>query len=242
MQCALCQQSKILCDSHIIPEFLYNKLYDQKHSYFFATTDPSERAKLRRRGIYEKLLCKSCESFISRFETYAKKIFAGNVKIDNSNSSRWIVLQDLDYEKFKLFQISLLWRASVSQRREFSKCNLGPHDDRMHKMLLEGKPGEPYEYGCILFYFPIAQKEMQMIISPPELIKRKINGHRCYLAVFGGLMWVYFVSKHTYTFRLREVFLSKTGQQPIFNIGTKGMEWAMELWADLKAADKFNQM
>ena len=238
MKCALCQQTKPLCDSHIIPEFFYKKLYDSEHSYFFVSTDPSKGAESRRKGIYEKLLCTSCEKQIGSFEDYSSKVLSGNVTIDDSHRPNWIVLRNLDYTKFKLFQISLLWRAGVSARKEFSKCDLGPHGERMRIMLLNGQPGEPYEYGCFIFFFPTAQKEMQRIVYPPELAKSKINGHRCYLAVFGGLMWVYLVSKHTKSFRHGDVFLSKEGDQPIFNIGITGMKWAIQLADDMKSTGK----
>ena len=65
MICILCQQEKRLCDSHIIPEFAYADIYDDKHrAVTFSPIAPDER-KFEQKGVRDKLLCTDCEGFIN---------------------------------------------------------------------------------------------------------------------------------------------------------------------------------
>ena len=68
-KCFLCQKDgKVLIDSHIFPEFLYNPLYDENHQYFVVSSDSSKKIKRPRKGIYEKLFCRDCEDILEKYE------------------------------------------------------------------------------------------------------------------------------------------------------------------------------
>jgi len=56
----------------------------------------------------------------------------------------------IDYKLFKLFQLSLLWRAGVSDRPIFKEVALGRHQEILRRMLLDDDPGESHKYGCIM--------------------------------------------------------------------------------------------
>jgi hypothetical protein len=50
-------------------------------------------------------------------------------------------INGLDYAMFKLFHLSVLWRAGVSTREEFRNVKLGSHEDVIRQMLLRDDPG-----------------------------------------------------------------------------------------------------
>ena len=114
MRCALCHQDAKLCDSHIIPEFLYATLYDEKHRFHGISIDPQKRDNIYQKGIYEKLLCVSCEQSISEAESYASKLFNGGVGMSFTPEANRLHLSGLNYVQLRLFQLSILWRAGVS--------------------------------------------------------------------------------------------------------------------------------
>src|SRR5690606_42072385 len=70
------------------------------------------------RSVREKLLCAECELHISKYENYVANVFNGRQAIDASGAGGLIVVKGLDYAKFKLFGLSVLWRAGISTRSE----------------------------------------------------------------------------------------------------------------------------
>ncbi len=209
MNCKLCLQEKNLCKSHIIPEFAYQSLYDSKdHRFYCLSTDQTERAQTKPTGYYDRLLCKDCEQQIGRYESYASNVFRGRDDLKKEKSGRIIIFSNLNYTIFKLFFLSIIWRASVTNMREFP-INLGPHEERIRIMLQKQEPGEQYEYGITAFFNPEMQSLLQKMMCSPEPIK--IDGYLFYRFLLSGVFWFIVVSSHSQRFPYKELFLSKEG-------------------------------
>ncbi len=242
MTCALCRKEDVpLCESHIFPEFLYKDVYEgEGHLYYAFSNQPDEPAVRRRKGIYEELFCRGCESSLERYEDYASKVLYGGTRIGVQQSREMIIVSELDYVKFKLFQVSLIWRAGVSRRKEFKGVDLGPHSEPMRQMLLKGIPGEPHEYGCVLSFIPTVHDLMRRIIYAPEKTPSKILGHTCYRAMLGGLHWAFFVSNHMKDFPHPEAFFGNDGVLRIFRAGAPALEFFKQAGMEfVKANPKF---
>jgi len=195
MQCALCRKDKELVRSHIIPEFIYEPLYDEKHRFHVLSTHPIRPRPFAQKGIREKLLCRTCEQHLSKYETYARKVLFGGVEITGNETTDGIVLEGINYDNFKLFQLSILWRASTSKDRMFCNVDLGPHEETIRNMIKSGNPGAPYEYACIMVGIRSKGDAADGLIYQP--VKMRMFGHRIYRFIFGGLVWIYFVSSHS---------------------------------------------
>ena len=228
--CALCQLPRQLLQSHIVPEFLYEQVYDTLHGYRVICTAPGARFARRRKGIYERLLCAECEGRLGRLEGYAARVFGGGLELELTDRHDSLVVGNLDYKTFKLFQMSVLWRCGVSRRREFRATDLGPHAERLRQMLLEERPGEPHDYGCVLI-LPASHAVTVQMIYPPEPVT--CHGHRAYRASFGGLLWVYLVSSHSATFPNRDLFLNQGGTLRIVKEGLRTTEFLLKLRSEL---------
>jgi len=234
--CKLCKEPKKLVDSHVFPEFMYRPLYNKEGRYQIISMQNGNVLKEPQKGIYEKLMCDKCDNkIIGSYEDHASKIiFSDNKKtVDSIKTKYGLLIHGLDYRLFKLFQISLIWRASITTRPEIYKINLGPHADKMRMMLLNGDPGEVYEYGVILYLFPNSSKEMIDFILPPVKLHQKISGHQVYRAIFNGLMWVFYVSSHLKNFPNKECFLSREGYLPMIDSGNIGEEYIKNMAKDL---------
>ncbi len=90
--CKLCLKDKQLIKrSHILPEFMYGRLYDETHKFF--KFSPNQRAKGEgytqrpSSGEYEGgLLCSTCENeVLSQYELYAKKAIYGGELPENES-------------------------------------------------------------------------------------------------------------------------------------------------------------
>lgn len=237
MQCQLCLKENInICESHIIPEFFYQPLYDDIHRYIQFSSKPNKKNIYRQKGIWAKLLCKKCEGYFSGLEDYARRVLFGGTEIKISQQKGKIVITNLDYAKFKLFQLSLLWRAGATQRPEFSKVTLGPHQKKLRLMLISQNPGKAYNYGCILIATSSLIELLNEFILTPDSVK--VDGHQCYRFLFGFVLWVYFVSSHTNRLTNENLFLSEDGSLPIFLENDKSIEFIQKLVNQLKEAGK----
>ena len=70
MICRLCLVESELQDSHIISEFQYKPLYDEKHRFFVISSDPRKNDFYEQKGFREKLLCQG--SFLMTVERLEK--------------------------------------------------------------------------------------------------------------------------------------------------------------------------
>jgi hypothetical protein len=210
MVCALCQINSSLRNSHIIPEFLYDTLYDDKHRLHQLSTNPDAKDHLLQKGVREPLLCEPCEQRLSVLERYVSLVLNGGVGLMYHRAGKRLLLEGLDYTKFKLFQLSVLWRASISSLPMFTQVSLGSHEDRIRQMLLRDDPGPPERYGCLMFVLLHEGQLVRDLIVQPTWAR--LVGHYAYRFVFGGMVWVYVVSGHELPSYIIENFIQPTGK------------------------------
>jgi len=213
MICKLCGRLKKLRESHVIPEFIYAPLYDNKHRFHTLSKIQTRLKKLEQKGIRERLLCQDCETKLSRYETYASSAFEGKeiaVPTIKSKFKGITSIDGLDYEKFKLFQLSILWRAGVSDHEFFGKVELGSHEEIIKQMILNSDPGDPHQYGCTISAFVVNRQVFAIYIGQPTRTKK--HGHLCYRFIFGGFFWHYFLFSQCTDRKIGDRFLTKDGR------------------------------
>lgn len=167
--CKLCLVEKELVkESHIFSEFLYTNFYDEKHKMlsFAPQSLDEENSRINRipKGEYEGgLLCSNCETIISKYESYVRKFFLGgnfakNKKpvykhFKNIKGQEFTQISNVDYTNFKLFILSLIWRASISSRPLFKEISLPNYNDKLREMLYECNPGEEDDFPLMCWHF-----------------------------------------------------------------------------------------
>jgi len=190
--CKLCGLENNLVDSHIIPGFMYKYLFDQKHQIFLTSSKDFKNGELKNKkrntGVYDgEILCSTCDNeVIGQYETYASKIIYGeNISLKiapvvnayhNGRGEQWSVCSNIDYKKFKLFLLSILWRASITKRDIFKEVNIGRHEEIIRKMIWEGNPGEETDYPIILMTTANDKNMRKDFIVQPRTVK--YNGHK----------------------------------------------------------------
>lgn len=194
MNCRLCGEQKTLCDSHIIPEFCYRALYDERHKAVLVNNAPSRESKLQK-GFREELLCERCEAFLNEsYEKYFKRVWFDLGKCPSTTGQRVIRVDGLDYRRFKLFHLSLLWRAGISTRKEFKAVPLGPHEARIREMLRTGNPGPAWQYNFVVQLLHLDGKVLHQAVMPSG--RSREHGVPVYTLVFAGCAWNYIVASH----------------------------------------------
>jgi len=163
-----------------------------------------------KKGITERLLCQECDnSRIGSLDSYAKKIIE---IIRNQSFDKPSIFINVNYTTFKLFELSILWRASICSHWMFEKIKLGSkHEEAVRKMLLLNKPGEPYEYGCVIQVPQNKNAKRIMIHSQMDRFK----GHHRHLINTPGIHFEFYVSSHSKSIVFLPLFLQKNGKLPL---------------------------
>jgi len=188
-KCRLCQNEKELCFSHIIPEFMYLPTYDENPRR--AATIPEGRNKYEQKGIRENLLRGDCDrTIIGKWETYCSPIIKSIQDLNIIQNGDQYIIHNVQYSNFKLFQLSLLWRASIASVRMFENINIGKHEEIIRKMLLSENPSTPNNYGCMMFVLDDTEHLQKIIWSPVE---DNIDGFTCYWFLTGRIFWYFFL-------------------------------------------------
>ncbi len=195
MPCALCNKDRDLVESHIMPEFLHRPVYDEKHrGNRFGYGD--SRTELFQKGYREKLLCADCDNRrMGGLERYFSQYWYHKKSLPDKIPESGVSLADIDYRQFKLFLLSLVWRASVSGSLSY-KADLGPHEEVIRGMLLSGDPGPASKYPiCVgLIIDPETRKLWDEGLMPP--VRLKVDGLWAYRIFFSGAAWTIVISEH----------------------------------------------
>lgn len=189
MECVLCEEVKTLCDSHIISSFNYKPLRQGKEPNFYELpTDSDEKREIVQDGPKEKLLCRDCEQHRSKWERYFSQLwYNGRLFAD----SYPVTVLDVEYPTLKLYQMSTLYLAAVSNHHFFEQVHMiEGRKEQLRKMLLTGSPGPSAEFGCVMY--AMVHNE---ITDPRSMVSsghtRKHGELRIHEFTFAGFLWVY---------------------------------------------------
>lgn len=234
MACRLCEKNAELRKSHILPEFIYSPMYDEKHRFHVLSNLPAKRNAKEQKGLRERLLCSECETQLSRHERYASLAFNGGVEIQSTRSGKLVRLAGIEYAPFKLFALSVLWRAGVSSLKMFEQVSLGPHEHRLRQMLLADDPGPSSVYPFMMSpvtYDGVIQTDF--IVQPTCT---RADGHLAYRFVFGGIAWIFVVSSHLPPKIFRAVTLSEDGETTMLISKMDKMPFIMDFLREVDGA------
>lgn len=237
--CALCLNDVAqLRQSHIIPEFFYKRIYDDKHRFqVFSHRKNGPIMRVQQNGLREDLLCPACECLLSGWEGYTTRALFGGLELSSRDCGDYMEYTGLDYAKFKLFQMSMLWRMGLASKPGFDNVKLGArHLERLRSMLYASDPGEPFEYGCWMAAISSEIKTLSQVLFAPTATPRKVQGHTCYRAVLGGVFWCYFVSSHLDQFPLQMMFLSKDGSLRVWKESSYAKRFIQEFITEVHDA------
>src|SRR3990170_3516203 len=144
--CRLCLKPAQLMLSHIIPEFMYEETYDDKHRTLRVDRQSPSRPRTLQKGLRERLLCADSESRLSKYEAHAAPIVKSLPTLPIDPSGLHLESQFVDYRLFKLFEMSLLWRAAVSNEPLFAGAKLKKAEPRLQEMLAGERPGSRHDF------------------------------------------------------------------------------------------------
>ncbi len=222
--CALCLEEAELQNSHIIPEFLYEPLYDAKHRFHIYNIEGDTDRKFAQKGLREELLCKPCELQIGKYERYVSLLFRGDINAKAQTYNLLVVVSPVDAKLLRLFLLSILWRSGISKQKFFLHVSLGAHAEQLRTMLRAEEVTPLWRYGCMVAA-PLLNDEPQfdLMVQPTET---RVDGLRVYRYVFGGLSWAFFVASHPHPRKLELLSLDNREELRFLKTDLRDMQYA----------------
>ena len=194
--CALCEKEKTLIDSHIFPAFMWRSGFKQEPMLEFSLNE--KYPKKRPNGIYQKLLCNTCEKIICQYEDYGSPFLeqvrgitpkGPHIEIFNKCDNMKGANKKYNYSKLKLLFLSILWRASVSTMPQYAQCDLGNfYNELLRKLLLDNTPSmlPKSTFPIAMRCYNLKGSDTSSLHIPPS--KHALKDHRVsYFFVIHGL-------------------------------------------------------
>lgn len=211
----------MLTKSHIIPGFMYSPLYSEGHR--MAKFRPKDMVQGNGRllkphdGEYEaNILCHECDNVrLGRLESYAKRLIEEDLTtvISDRFTHEGLLattFANVNYNLFKLFLLSVLWRAGISGREFFKDVNLGPYEEKLRKLLIEEDAGREDEFPILLMTWLSDSTVRNDIIVQPA--RGECDRGMKYLFPIAGFIYVFYDSLATIDEEFRPYVLSEAGQ------------------------------
>lgn len=218
-QCQLCEKPGVLRDSHIVPEFLYKDLYNEKRHMMGINGKGKSGWKALQKGLREKLFCDGCEQLLNdRYEKPFVKYWRDNNPLPQTlKPGELIEIQVPDYTSFKLFHLSIFFRAAISSLPTYRDANLNEkHVERLRELILNCDPGKHWEYmvfGNVLTHHD-SFKPVAMVSQP---YPRRLDGNKALGMIYGKVAWYITTISHRAK-AIEEVALSTNGVMPLMAV------------------------
>lgn len=172
--------------SHIIPEFLWRQLYGPTGKAISARIDLPYNRSIGR-GVREKLLCRECDENLGRYEDYFSKLWYGITPFPERVEEA--VLLKVDYVRFKLFHLAVLWRAHESTLPEFCRVRLGSAAEVIRGSLHSGvDPSvDKFPIAAQAVVNPLDDRVFHNLLALPVPFRR--NSGWVYAPLYAGCLW-----------------------------------------------------
>lgn len=212
--CRLCLKEKeLIRKSHVISKFLLRRILNKDNSGFATLHVETGKSRPVQDAAYEPgILCKACDgSVLAQYEAYASKLLFGNEKDELPHSIQhfegYSEVSGIDYNSFKLFVLSLVWRASISSTISDLKLD-SSDEENMRLLLLKGLYSPENEYPIFLSEYLFSGVPKEVILQPWI---SAVSGGKYFHFPVGGFDFVVFIKDSTLYENQKDFSLRETG-------------------------------
>lgn len=186
--CPLCLCERDLVVSHIIPGFLYGPIRNEKNQ-LLQLTGFGKGHRIVQDGFKQPLLCGDCDGKLnSWYEQPFQRQWTDRYPFPETAAPGSVFKCQFDYQTFKLFHLSIFFRAGVSSLPAFSDVRLGRYQERMRKMLLQQDAGKASRFPLVGLPFVNDDNEfMRGLVFATS--SSRIEGHRVYGMMYDSVLW-----------------------------------------------------
>ncbi len=190
-KCRLRGEVGDLCHSHVLPEFMYEPMYDQNHRFVALSASGSGESEPVQKGYREYLLCRDCEGYFGEWERQVAPVFRSLRQRLHGASPNAVIRLPTQYASLKLFMLSLLWRASIAKHANYAAVDLASLEPIVRRMLCSATPGSEAA-------FPIVARAYANVDRLEGVIgiwgRNVSNGIPLVWLDISGVRWIYYLS------------------------------------------------
>jgi hypothetical protein len=184
--CYLCKKDKKLIKAHIIPKWAYMYLYpeipDEDNRSLILVGNNKKPVK-RPIGIYDpEILCENCDNFFGKYDEYGKEVLL-DAPLERRSEETYVI-KNVDFEKLRIFLLSVLWRAGISNRPECERVSLGPYQEKIKEIFIDIQNG--VENFAILEYSFFIGKYTEGEL-PSRVVNKNIQIPHCQKLTDAGI-------------------------------------------------------
>jgi len=153
--CHRCGTPGPLADSHVIPAAFSRQIQGDSAILHLVGTEKDAFPRKLRKGLYvTDILCPTCDNWLNlKYEKQAIQTLIHGTGVTSVYYIREDIhlwrMDDVDLDRLKIFLLSVLWRAHITQMEPFLAFNLGSWAARIEQMVLTEDAGEPDEFPVI---------------------------------------------------------------------------------------------
>ncbi|MCU5408339.1 hypothetical protein OCA16_27805 [Bacillus cereus] len=247
-KCNLCGQEKELINSHIVPEGFYKNIYDDKNRLFLSSQSRKDFITMQK-GQREKLLCKECDSTIigNKYDKYGIEVIRDHLHVQLSTDNEKELWEGLDYNRFKIFLLSVLWRAHLAQNFHKGITLKKNIETIIVQAIKSGQaPKEniiPIVGISLVDPKYIESKCDEIIINGNTYKRGGQNNSKTCIIIFGGYAWTFIVPKAEINDPQEEFFLKENGLMVLPKQNIRNFRPVTDVMKSVKFADdNFNRI
>ena len=126
--CRLCEEFLDLCNSHALPDSAFRRLLREGDGKAISLVDDKDTpVRYSSDSWGANLLCSPCEDKLNRaYDEYGIGVLTGQ-KCSVHRVDSGVTFRNVDRQRFRMFFLSLLWRASISHHENYRNIDL-PHN------------------------------------------------------------------------------------------------------------------
>ncbi|OGL32411.1 hypothetical protein A3E76_02600 [Candidatus Saccharibacteria bacterium RIFCSPHIGHO2_12_FULL_44_22] len=185
MNCRLCTvpiDESNRCEAHVLPRGLLKAMSPEEFGTLLIVGTDMGKKKRAPTGSYDQdILCRKCDNKLGVYDNYALNFINTSKLVDHPTGVGWTI-SNVDHKKLKLFCMSYLWRASITERKEFNGVSLGnKHEERIRQLLLAGDAGSPDDYTVTFAKFNSLDDSAAGVLFPALTRIKGLNHYEAYL-------------------------------------------------------------
>lgn len=199
--CRLCRKEKQLIKAHIIPRKLYEPIREasigeppSKQVPRMYVVGTEQKSKQFQSGIYDSsILCRECDGdLIGMWDNYGQTFLLNPLSserhLDNIEKLVVYMIEEFDYKQLKLFFMSILWRAAITDNQFFAQITLGSWEEKLRKMILTQNPGNENDFSVVIFKY---EGDLSEIMQNPNKHRQDgVNYYHFRIPKYGFLIKV----------------------------------------------------
>ena len=199
--------------AHIVPKSFY-MIEPQKDGVSkIMSNSPGVKPKKSPQGIYDtEIVTAEGEEYFKVYDDYAYRVlFEPGILIEKNIEGCKYWVAEFDYEKLKIFILSVLWRASVSNQVTNKSIALGIHENRIRNIILTGQLENDWQYPVVISRW-YSDKHLPYVMADHDYTK--FDGYRCIRLYCGEYLFYVFVESRPVKAEISKLAI-KPGQSSV---------------------------